>query len=58
MEGLKSFALWALIALLVAGLLYLAQSQGWIPAAFPLWALGMVLVLALGFANLLVRGRG
>ncbi|WP_169447866.1 hypothetical protein [Meiothermus rufus] len=56
MEGLKSFALWGLIALLVGGLLYLAQLQGWLPATLPYWALGMVAVLALGFANLLARG--
>ncbi|MDT7919626.1 MAG: hypothetical protein RQ868_03425 [Meiothermus sp.] len=56
MQGLKPFALWALIALLVGLLLYLAQQQGWIPGSFPYWALGVVLMLALGFANLLARG--
>jgi hypothetical protein len=56
MQGLKPFALWALIALLVGLLLYLAQQQGWIPSSFPYWALGVVLMLALGFANLLARG--
>jgi CHASE2 domain-containing sensor protein len=56
MEGLKPFALWALIAILVGGLIYLAQWQGWIPGTPPFWALGVVLVLALGFANLLARG--
>ncbi len=56
MEGLKPFALWALIAVLVGGLIYLAQWQGWIPRNLPLWALGVVLILALGFANMLARG--
>ncbi len=56
MEGLRPFALWSLIALLVAGLVYLAQLQGSLPLAFPYWALGMVAILALGFANLLARG--
>lgn len=56
MEGLKSFGLWGLIAALVGALIYLAQWQGWLPGAFPYWALGMVLILALGFANLLNRG--
>ncbi|GIW23961.1 hypothetical protein [Meiothermus sp.] len=56
MEGLKPFGLWALIAVLVGGLIYLAQWQGWIPANFPYWALGVVLILALGFANLLAKG--
>jgi len=56
MEGLKPFGLWALIAVLVGGLVYLAQWQGWIPITFPYWALGVVLVLGLGFVNLLVRG--
>lgn len=56
MEGLKPFGLWALIATLVGVLVYLAQWQGWISATFPYWALGMVLILALGFANLLARG--
>jgi hypothetical protein len=35
---------------------YLAQLQGWISSSFPYWALGMVLMLALGFVNLLARG--
>ncbi len=56
MEGLKPFGLWALIAVLVGGLVYLAQWQGWVSSNFPFWALGMVLILALGFANLLARG--
>ncbi|GEM84405.1 MAG: hypothetical protein KatS3mg074_228 [Meiothermus sp.] len=56
MEGIKPFALWALIAVLVGGLVYLAQWQGWVPGTFPYWALGVVLILALGFANLLARG--
>lgn len=56
MEGLKPFGLWGLIAVLVGGLIYLAQWQGWIPGAFPYWALGVVLILTLGFANLLIRG--
>lgn len=56
MGGLRPFALWTVIALVVGGLLYLAQSQGLIRTSFPLWALGMVLVWALGFVNLLARG--
>jgi len=56
MQGLKAFALWALIALLVGLMLYLAQLQGWVSSSFPYWALGVVLMLALGFANLLARG--
>lgn len=56
MEGLKPFALWSAIALLVAGLIYLVQSQGFISTEFPYWALGLVAVLALGFVNLLARG--
>jgi len=56
MEGLKPYALWALIAVLMGGLIYLAQWQGWLPGNFPYWALGVVLILALGFANLLARG--
>lgn len=56
MEGLKPFGLWAVIALLVGGLIYLAQSQGWIPSSFPYWALGIVAILALGFVSLLARG--
>lgn len=56
MEGLRPFGLWAVIAVLVGGLLYLAQAQGWISSSFPFWALGVVVILALGFANLLARG--
>lgn len=56
MEGLKPFGLWALIAVLVGGLVYLAQWQGWVPSTFPYWALGVQLILALGFVNLLARG--
>lgn len=56
MEGLKQFSLWAVIAVLVGALVYLAQWQGWIPDSFPYWALGIVAILALGFVNLLARG--
>lgn len=56
MEGLKQFSLWAAIAVLVGALVYLAQWQGWIPDSFPYWALGIVVILALGFVNLLTRG--
>ncbi|MDX2008382.1 MAG: hypothetical protein SFU83_24315 [Meiothermus sp.] len=56
MEGLKPFGLWALIALLVGGLIWIAQSQGWIPSQAPFWALGIVAVLGLGFVNLLAKG--
>ena len=48
MEGLKPFGLWALIALLVGGLIWIAQLQGWIPSQAPYWALGIVGVLGLG----------
>jgi len=56
MEGLKPFTLWAVIAVLTGSLLYLAQWQGWITSSFPFWALGVVVILALGFVNLLARG--
>jgi uncharacterized membrane protein YecN with MAPEG domain len=56
MSGIRPFLLWTVAALLVGGLLYLAQSQGIFHTSFPIWALGMVLVWALGFINLLARG--